>query len=451
MQLDGQNILIVGLAKSGIEAAKLAISKGANVSVYDGKTRDNFDQEKLKFSDSLAGAFLGEMPKQLNFDLIIKSPGVPPTIDIITKAKKNNIHVIGEIEFAAKFAKGKIVGITGTNGKTTTTALTTAMLNSAGVNAIACGNIGVPFSSVIREQDGEDLVYILELSSYQLEDYADFPASVGAILNITPDHLARHKTMENYLNAKLNLIHRIETSENVILNADDKRLNQIIGRYPDAAMFSKRELPIGYYLKDNAIYYSQDDKETRIVSTKDLCLKGEHNYENAMAALAICHALGVDFDRVTEGLKAFKGVEHRNEFVVNYQNVAFYNDSKATNPEASVPALKALDAPTVLIAGGMDKGSDYSILVPYLDFVTQIVLIGETKFDIAKVLERFKFTRFLFVDTMEQAVKTAFERADKGGNVLLSPACASWDMYENFEVRGNHFKCSVEKLIEGKL
>ncbi len=442
MNLHNCRVLVVGMAKSGIEAAKLALKKGARVSLYDAKKERDLEIEEQLLASTEAVYFGGEVPPVERFDYLVLSPGVPPTLQFIERASAQGVKVIAEVEFAHRLSKGRFVGITGTNGKTTTTAWTAHILESAGIRAHAVGNIGVALSSVV-DGDCEDDFYVVELSSYQLETVVDFKLECAAILNVTPDHLMRHKTMRAYVDAKLNIASGLPDKSALFLNLDNPITQRIQRECAGSSAFSRNCRSAYAHLEGDLI--AVDGRS--IVSLKALPIRGEHNVENALAAAAIARYIGLDDAQIERGLTTFKGVAHRNELVLQRPQIAFFNDSKATNPEATIMALKTLDRPTVLIAGGMDKGSDYSVLFDYLGKIVYIVLIGETKCDIAKALDGIGFTDYQCVEDMEQAVAKAIECCPQPGNVLLSPACASWDMYSSFEVRGDHFKrCVLEQM-----
>ncbi len=443
MNLKNADVLIVGMAKSGIEAAKLALNKGAAVSLYDAKKEQDLTIDKALRARFKAVYFGGELPPVGQFDYLVLSPGVPPHLPFIDEARRKGVKVLGEIELAHHFLKGRFIGITGTNGKTTTTALTAHILNCAGLNAKAVGNIGVPLSSV-EPDDDKSVVYVVELSSYQLETVQDFKLNCAALLNITPDHLARHKTMQGYIDAKLKIVDCLANNSALLLNLDNTVTHDIFDNtLNDANAFSKDDLTAYAHVKDGIIVV--DNKA--IMPASEVFIRGEHNLENALAAAGLASLIGVSEAAIKQGLTTFQGVAHRNEWVLTKDDIHFYNDSKATNPEASVPALKTLTLPTVLIAGGMDKGSDYGVMLQHMSFVKHVVLLGETKYDIAKALDAAGFTSYTIVEDMAQAVATAIKQVERPGNILLSPACASWDMYENFEARGEHFKrCIIEQM-----
>ncbi len=441
MNIKNKNILIIGMARSGREAARLALAKGAKIYLADAKKAEDLE-EIAELSELAETCYFATEPILESIDLIVVSPGVPPSLKILKKAREREIEILVEVEFAMRFAKGRFVAITGTNGKTTTTALTEYMLKAAGKRAFACGNIGIPLSKIVREYNFVDTIYILEMSSYQLEYCQNISLDIGAILNLTPDHLARHQTMENYLAVKEKLLLAVKDSENIIYNQNQACFEQFKQKYPEAYSFALGQ-KADIYVIDGKIISAKDN--TILLKSSELQIRGEHNVENALAALAIILHLDVDLSLAIAALKQFKGVEHRNEIVGYYNNILFINDSKATNPESTIPALKALQKPTVLLAGGMDKQSDYSVLLPYMQMVTHTVLYGETKYDIAKVLASAN-KNYTIVDDLPAAVRTALVEVSAEGTILLSPASASWDMYPSFEHRGNHFKSIFSSL-----
>ncbi len=444
MNLKEVPVLVVGAAKSGVEAAKLLILQGAQVSLYDGKAAAELNLDVALLSKLKHCYFGGVEPPVEQFACLVLSPGVPPSLPFIVAARQKGIEVIGEVELARRYSKGRFIGITGTNGKTTTTALTAHILQCAGIDAKAVGNIGVALSSVVNDDD-KAIVYVVELSSYQLETIVDFKLDCAAILNITPDHLSRHKTMQAYTAAKLKIANGLPNDQTLLLNLDNSITRDIFEQFkPRATTFSRVESGADIAILDENIVLSGQ----KILPTKDVLIRGEHNLENALAAVGLASFMGVDGAVIAKGLRSFQGVAHRNELFFKRKGIHFYNDSKATNPEATIPALKTIDLPTVLIAGGMDKGSNYQVMLPYMTLVEHVVLLGETKFDIAEALRSAGYLSYTIVENMDQAVATAIKRVSRPGNVLLSPACASWDMYQNFEARGEHFKRCVERQME---
>ncbi len=433
MDLKNKKVLVVGIGLSGNSCLRLLNHKGAICDAYDAKENPVID-ENIKIRNTFFGGKEVDF-ERCDYDLIVCSPGVPTKKGILKQAKDFGLMVIGELELAYNFAKGKFIGITGTNGKTTTTTWVHDVFKQAGLKAHLAGNVGIPLSDVVLEHDSEDDIYICELSSYQLESIINFKPIIATILNITPDHLARHGTMEEYAKAKYGIAKNMDVNGKLILNIDDEKLNDYAKNMTNNSVelltFSKRN-------NNSTVNLNKYDIK--------IGLKGEHNYENALAVFTIAKTYGIDEAVIFSSLRNFKGVAHRNEYVDTINGVAFYNDSKATNPEASIPALKSIEEPIVLIAGGMDKGNDYSKWIDYFTNVKFVCLFGETKYDIAKAMDKKSFANYLIFENLEGAFQLACEKANKGDVILLSPACASWDMYQSFEKRGEHFKRLVKEL-----
>jgi UDP-N-acetylmuramoylalanine--D-glutamate ligase len=431
----GKNIIVVGMARSGIAAAELLIENGAIVTVNDSKsTIDGI--ESLKAMRDLGGT-----PSHLNYDMMVLSPGVPTSLPFVVEARKKML-VIGALEVGYRLSKGQFYGITGTNGKTTTTTLTYDIFNKANCDAYAVGNIGQPLASVAAKTTNQSHL-ITEVSSFQLESTDQFNVHIAAILNLAPDHLNRHKTMENYVNSKLRLTENQTSEDFVVLNYDDEPTRALGGFKAKKVYFSKSPIQEGFYVEDGTIYADFNGK-VEIMPISTIKVPGPHNIENVLAAVAISYLAGIDIEHIKEAVSEFKGVEHRIEFVGVYNEMKCYNDSKGTNPESSIVALKSMQSPTLLIAGGMDKGSVFESFVASFDRVKHLILIGETKELIAAEARKKGFNEITFVTTMDEAVKKAYELGEPGDIVLLSPACASWDMYASYEVRGEHFKSCLE-------
>lgn len=435
MNLAGKKVLMIGMGLSGNASLRLLKAKGAVCDVYDSKKDPEIDQD---LKAEIRAFYLGGASVDFlnsDYDLAVCSPGVPTQVGIVKEAKDAGLLVLGELELAYRFAVGKFIGITGTNGKTTTTTWVHDVFVRAGLKAHLAGNVGIPLSEVVLEHAEPDDIYICELSSYQLESIIEFKPAIAAILNITPDHLARHGSMEAYAEAKYGIAGNMDANGVLVLNWDDERLRE---RY-------HQEQGKPYQV----IAFSKYDPAAEISTAKEdvqIGLRGEHNLENALAVHAIARAYGIDEKFIQESLREFKGVAHRNEFVTAIDGVSYYNDSKATNPEASIPALKSIDEPVLLIAGGMDKKNDYSEWIDYFGKVRFVCLFGETKYDIAEAMMQKGFRKFRIFDCLDEAFTYASKLAAPGDAVLLSPACASWDMYKSFEERGEHFKSLVQAL-----
>ncbi|MDI6602143.1 MAG: UDP-N-acetylmuramoyl-L-alanine--D-glutamate ligase [Thermoanaerobacteraceae bacterium] len=443
-----KRVLIVGLGKSGVATAETLNTLGYEIHVYDRKPYDQL--EGIDVLKKLSVKWVVDDPKDYvkNIDIIVISPGVPLDQEFIIEAQNRGIEVISEVEAAYRLAKAPIIAVTGTNGKTTTTSLTGELFKNAGYKTRVCGNIGKPLIYDCYEA-GKDEVIVAEISSFQLESIKYFRPHIAAMLNITPDHLDRHKTMENYIYTKSKIFINQDRSDYAILNYDEpntwglhKEINsQIIP-------FSRKEkLNYGLYIDDEKIIAKIRDREEKIMNVNDIYIPGKHNLENSLAACAIAKAWGIDDEIIEYTLKTFKGVEHRIEFVKEINGVKFINDSKGTNPDAAIKAIEAIKGNIILIAGGYDKGNDYyDFIKSFDDKVKYMILIGETAEKINKQAMSLGFTNIIRADTLKEAVDRAYQLAEKGDTVLLSPACASWDMFKNFEERGNLFKSYVNAL-----
>ena len=448
MDIAGKNVLVFGSGISGIGAAGLLEERGASVTLYDGNDKLDVEEIRGKMKDGAkTDIVLGEFPEELlgKLDLVIISPGVPTDLPIVNRMRESDIPVVGEIELAYELGKGEVLAITGTNGKTTTTALLGEIMKAVYDSAFVVGNIGIPYTNVVDETR-DDSVIVAEMSSFQLESIVDFRPRVSAVLNITPDHLNRHHTMEAYIQAKKNVAINQTAEDTCVLNYEDEVLREFGETLQTKVLYfsSKRKLDKGIYLDDGNIIYRNPD-ECLVCNVKELKLLGVHNYENVMAAVAMAAAYGVPMDSIRKTIKEFAGVEHRIEFVAEKNGVAYYNDSKGTNPDAAIRGIQAMNRPTYLIGGGYDKQSEYKEWIESFDGkVKKLLLIGQTREKIAKEAEGF--TDIMLLDTFEDAVLTAAKLAEPGEAVLLSPACASWGMFKNYEERGDKFKEIVNSL-----
>ena len=451
-----KRILIVGLGKSGIAVFDALQEEGAILSVYDNRDIEKDDPrlyEKLK--ENCKDVFLGGTPvADETWDMLVLSPGVPPSLEFIENAKKREAKIIGEIELAYLLGKGQYVAITGTNGKTTTTTLLGEIFCKAGYNTVVAGNIGTPVVSQSTEAT-DDTWFVTEVSSFQLETIDTFRPKIAVLLNLTPDHMDRHITMENYAAAKARVFENQQETDILVYNADDELVESSVkGAKSSLLPFSrKKTLATGaYLLGDQIVYNGQECEEPiSVLSVKELGIPGTHNIENALAATAAAFAAGVNAEIITKALKEFKGVENRIEFVREIEGIRFVNDSKGTNPDAAIKAIEAISANSdiILIAGGYDKDTDFSEFVRVAkDNVKKLVLLGTTAEKIRQnaLNEGFSDRDIIMTEGMSEAVRNGFELAESGNTVLLSPACASWDMYENYEERGMHFKSSVAEL-----
>lgn len=451
MNLKGKKFLVVGAGISGIAATELLIKHNVSVILYDAKEEQK-PEEIRKKSPILAEVelVLGELPETIieQCDIAILSPGVPIDIPIVERMKKAGMQIWGEIELAYAFEQGKVLAITGTNGKTTTTSLLGEIIKHVSFDVKVVGNIGIPYTSMVSDTTKESIT-VAEISSFQLETVHKFCPQVSAILNITPDHLNRHKTMENYIAVKESIIKNQRADDTCVLNYEDEVLRKFGTLVHTKTIFfsSKRRLEKGLYLDGEEIVYQTEHELLPIVKISDLHLVGSHNVENVMAATAIAYAIGVPIEVIRKAVLAFQGVEHRVEFVCEKDGIIYYNDSKGTNPDASIQAIRAMSRPTLLIGGGYDKQSEFDTYIKeFGDKVKLLVLIGATKEKIAKTARQYGFDAILFADSLKEAVRLCREHAKQGDAVLLSPACASWDMFQSYEQRGTLFKEYVKAL-----
>lgn len=544
--MGSQKVIVAGTGVSGIAAAKLLLALGGKVLLYDGNEKLSAKEIRAKFSKNQpVSVLLGELRRSdlADVELCIISPGIPLESKLVSMMDEAKIPVWGEIQLAYHCAKGRLAAITGTNGKTTTTALTGQIVKDYLGQAFVVGNIGIPYTEIALETE-DDSVTVAEVSSFQLETIMNFHPQVSAILNITPDHLDRHRTMERYIEVKKCITVNQEPEDVLVLNYDDPVLREfgrkrdgqgpkdsgaedggvedkekagdskldganpgnakpdkmesgkaepdkgeanklepdrderskpepdrdraentstsleetlkaaqkseevVEAAYPEIVVrakvvfFSSRHvLEEGIYLDGESIIWSHDGKKEKVIRTDELLLLGRHNYENVMAAVAISLALGIPLHSIQKTLREFKAVEHRIEFVAEKGGVKYYNDSKGTNPDAAIQAIRAMPGPTVLIAGGYDKQSTYDEWIEAFEGkVKYLVLIGQTRDKIARCAREHGFHDIIYAEDMQEAVSVCASYANRGENVLLSPACASWGMFKNFEERGRIFK-----------
>ena len=450
MDMKNKKVLVFGSGISGIGAGKLLEQVGASVVLYDGK--ETLDKEVLKAQlgdDTKAEIILGELSEEVmeTLDLVVMSPGVPTDLPVVLKMRDMGIPIWGEVELAYTYGKGDVLAITGTNGKTTTTALLGEIMKNYKESVFVVGNIGNPYTAAALEMR-EDSVAVAEMSSFQLETIHEFRPKVSAILNITPDHLNRHHTMEAYIKAKEDIAKNQTKEDTCVLNYEDEVTRKIGENVKANVLYfsSQRKLDRGIYLDDGNIILRQDE-EILVCNVNELKLLGTHNYENVMAAVAMAAAYGTPMEVIRRTIKEFAGVEHRIEFVREKDGVAYYNDSKGTNPDAAIKGIQAMNRPTVLIGGGYDKDSEYEEWIQAFEGkVKLLVLVGATKEKIAEAAERVGFVSYVMADSFEEAVEKCIEAAEPGDAVLLSPACASWGMFKNYEERGDKFKELVNCL-----
>lgn len=452
MNIKDKKVLLVGLAKTGVSTIKKLDKLGASIVVTDIKPKEKLE-DILSQLNGLNNVeyILGSHPEDISdIDLTIVSPGVPLDLPFIEKLKESNVKIIGEVELAYTLSNNPIfVGITGTNGKTTTTSLVGEIFKEANRDTYIVGNIGNPVIDTVDYTD-KNSVLVTELSSFQLESIDTFRPKVSSILNITEDHLNRHHTMENYINAKARIFENQEKSDFSILNYDDSIVRSLNKNNNASILYFSRQEKIdqGVYLdENNNIVISIDGKQITVLNRNELSLPGDHNLENAMAAILMTYVVGVDLEVIKQVLTTFKGVEHRLEFVTNKNGIMFVNDSKGTNPDSTIKAIGSYERPIILIAGGMDKHSDFTDMMKCATKnVKELVLLGETADKIEASARKEGLENITKVKNMEEAVKKAYELAEDGDVVLLSPGCASWDMYPNFEARGLDFKENIYKL-----
>ena len=443
----------MGAGKSGIAASELLLDKKIETVLYDGNK--DLDVEKLyEKAPKLKGmpVLLGELTdEQLRaFDVAVLSPGVPTDLPVVERMRAQNVCIWGEIELAYSFAKGRLIAITGTNGKTTTTALTGEIMKNYFKDVRVVGNIGIPYTSEAATMTDET-VTVAEISSFQLETIHEFHPEISAILNITPDHLNRHHTMECYIRTKEAITTNQTNDEVCVLNYEDDVLRAFGESAPVHVVWfsSARKLAEGFYLDGEEIFYAHDGSTEKVINVNDLNLLGRHNYENVMAATAMSVNFGVPMEKIVEVLKRFQAVEHRIEYVTEKRGVRFYNDSKGTNPDAAIQGIRAMNRPTLLIGGGYDKQSTYDEWIDAFDGkVKKLVLIGQTAEKIEVCAHKHGFMDTVRCETFEEAIRYCYDHAVSGDAVLLSPACASWGMFPNYEERGRIFKEIVRGLEE---
>ncbi len=450
MDFKDKKVLVSGIAKSGISAAGLLKKLGADVTVQDAKTEDKLGDVTDELRSQGFNLYLGANPDAIieDMDILVMSPGVPADLPFVNKAREKNIPVIGEIELAYMFCKSPVIGITGTNGKTTTTTLAGDICKAYFENTFVVGNIGNPFADITFETK-DDGVVVAELSSFQLETINEFKPKVSAVLNITPDHLNRHHTLENYIAAKERVFENQDESDFCILNYNDEITRKMADKTKaDVIFFSLGgKITEGIYSDEKSIYINALGYNEKVVDIDELKILGGHNVENAMAAIGCCAAIGVPLDIIRKVLKEFTAVEHRIEYVRTINDIEFYNDSKGTNPDASIKAVEAMKRPICIIAGGYDKGSDFTEWIDtFKGRVKFVAVIGAVKDKITATLDKAGFTNYKTADTFEEAIDLCYKNAVPGDCVLLSPACASWDMFKSYEQRGEIFKEYVKKL-----
>jgi UDP-N-acetylmuramoylalanine--D-glutamate ligase len=441
LELNGKRVLVVGLGRSGVASALFLKSQGARVTVSDVKSPEQLREEIPVLLDrgiAVETGGHGERTFQ-NQDLIVVSPGVPVDAEPITQARGLGQPVIGEIQLAAEFLKGTIVAITGSNGKTTTTTLIGEILAAGGLQTLVGGNIGTPAISLV-ERSAPDTVAVLEVSSFQLETIRSFRPKIGIVLNVTPDHLDRHRTFAAYVDAKARLFENQQPEDFAVLNADDPTCVDLAGRTrAQVFWFSrKREVEQGAFVREGGVLFRRAGARQEVMLASEIPLKGSHNLENVLAAVCAGALMGCEAAKIGAAIRNFKAVEHRLEYVASVRGVDYYNDSKATNVDATIKALESFPANVHLILGGKDKGSDYTVLNDLLPQRVKCVYTIGTAAE--KIQSQIKGARIVFAGTLDAAVKQVAASAQPGDVVLLAPACASFDQFQNYEHRGRVFK-----------
>lgn len=447
VDFNGKKIVVLGLAKSGTSIAKILHYSGADVIVNDAKQADKCN-EKDELENLGIKVICGGHPEDLidaNVDLLVKNPGIPYTIHPIKTAEDLNIPIITEVELAYQFSNAPIIGITGSNGKTTTTTLVGEIIKHAGLSPIVAGNIGTVLSEKALTAT-EDQVLVTELSSFQLKGTKKFRPHIAVLLNIYPAHLDYHQTIEDYITSKANLFKNQTSNDFSVLNADNEECMKIVPNIKSRTYLFSTKGPVdrGTFIENGRIYWKDEKKLVEILSVKDV----NSHLENVLASIIATHLFGVDFKTISNVIQNFKGVEHRLEFVHKTKNdITFYNDSKATNPQATITALKSIQEPIILLAGGLDRGIDFEELIdPLSSSVKTMITFGETAEKLSKIAKISGIQLIHTVDNVTNAVKLANSLAKEGDSILLSPACASWDMYSSFEERGRIFKEAVHRL-----
>jgi len=449
MELKDKRVLVVGLGKSGVASALFLKARGARVTVSDTKSGDELRNEIPALLDHGIAVETGGHGERTfrGQDLIVVSPGVPIDAPLLAQARNLGEPVIGEIELAAQFLPGPIVAITGSNGKTTTTTLTGEILTAGGVPALVGGNIGTPAISLVEQAKPETAI-VLEVSSFQLETIQQFRSKVAVVLNVTPDHLDRHKTFEIYVDAKARIFENQRGDDFAVLNEDDPTCVAMAARTRAQVFWFSRQKDVkqGAWVRDGNILFRNGSRQEEIMRVAEVPLKGSHNLENVLAAVCASALMGCAPEKIRQAVRDFKAVEHRLEFVATIRGVDYYNDSKATNVDATIKALESFPANIHLILGGKDKGSDYSVLNDLIkQRVKRVYTIGAAA---EKIESQIKGVEVVHAETLENALRKADAAAEPGDVVLLAPACASFDQFKNYEQRGQVFKEIVRQIVQ---
>jgi UDP-N-acetylmuramoylalanine--D-glutamate ligase len=454
LDFKGKKILVVGIARSGIAAIKILAKRGALLTACDRKDKAELGDSLTELTELGVKLYTGKYPEvnRDDYDLVIVSPGVPQDIEPLSAARRLDLPIISELELAYLFKPDTVemYAISGTNGKTTTVSLLQAILANDGQAAEAGGNIGIPLSTLVDSMEAG--VIVVEASSFQLETTVKFKPHISALLNITPDHLDRHKTMERYIEAKANIFMRQTSEDYAILNYEDIYIKAMAEICPARVVYfsTERVLDEGAYVKDDMICFAFGGRVDAICPIREVSLRGRHNLENILCAVAMAVMAGARTESIRETLKTFTAVRHRIEEAGWVNGVLYVNDSKATNPESAIKALESFSEPIILLAGGRSKGSDFSEFARIIKArVKELILLGEAREEIKKAVMETGFKNIHEVNDFPTGVKTAAELASAGDVVLLSPACASWDMFESYEHRGDLFCQIVMEMKQG--
>jgi UDP-N-acetylmuramoylalanine--D-glutamate ligase len=451
IELRGKRVLVVGLARTGIATAGFCVAHGAHVTASDERAADQLGAAAKELAAMGCALELGghRMETFVAQDLIVPSPGVSATNPFLAAARAAHVPIWSEIELAWRFLRGRLIAVTGSNGKTTTTSLTGHILKTAGMPATVAGNIGTPLIAHVQEST-QSSITVAEVSSFQLELIDSMRPDVSVLLNLTPDHLDRHASVEEYGRAKARIFENQTEADFAVINADDSMATRYAPARPQICWFSARkQVASGAYLRGDEIVFRREGRDTLLLKRGDITLRGAHNVENVLAAASAALLAGANPASIAEGVRSFSGVEHRLEFVAEIGGVSFFNDSKATNVDAALKALEAFPGGLVVILGGKDKGSDYVPLVkPLRDRARHTLLIGSAADKIAAQLSGL--VPFESAGTLQRAVALAFERAEPGDTVLLAPACASFDQFDNYEHRGRVFKELVHAFRDAR-
>jgi len=450
IELEGKRVLVVGLARTGIAAARFCAARGARVTAIDDRPKEQLGGAALELREiGCALAFGGDSRADFSAqDLIVPSPGVPSNHPVLAAARAAHVPVWSEIELAWRFLRGRVIGVTGSNGKTTTTSLIGHILAAAGKPVMVAGNIGTPLIAHVDESSDKTIT-VAELSSFQLELIEAFRPDISVLLNLTPDHLDRHASFEDYARAKARIFENQTEHDLAVINADDPPSTQHGPSRAQIFWFSRaKRVTSGACLQGEQIIFRHQGEDIPLLRRADIGLRGEHNLENVLAAASAAFLAGVPAADFAGAVRGFPGVEHRLEFVAEISGVSFFNDSKATNVDATIKALEAFSGGLFVILGGKDKGSDYAPLIPLLrERAKLVLLIGAASEKIAAQLGSAVPSER--AGTLQRAVALAHDRARAGDTVLLAPACASFDQFENYEHRGRVFKELVRAIVEG--